>query len=37
LIFNVHETLVDSSLLSDPNPTSKIKGTFKTKNLRLTL
>ena len=37
LVFNVHGTLVDSSLLSDPNPTSKIKRTFKTKNHRFTL
>jgi hypothetical protein len=37
LIFNVHRTLLDSSILSDPNPTSKIKITFKTKNRRLTL
>jgi hypothetical protein len=28
---------VDSSLLSDPNPTSKIKVTFKTKNCKLIL
>ena len=37
LIFNVHGTLLDSSILSNPNPTSKIKITFKTKNRRFTL
>ena len=36
LIFNVHKTLLDSSLLSDPNPTSTIKVTFKTKHCRFT-
>ena len=37
LIFNVHGTLLDSSILSNSNPTSTIKITFKTKHRRLTL
>jgi hypothetical protein len=37
LIFNVHGTLLDCSLLFDPNPNSKIKPTLQTRTRRVTI
>jgi hypothetical protein len=35
LVFNVHATLLDCSMISDKNPNSKLKLTFKTANVVL--
>jgi hypothetical protein len=35
LVFNVHGTLLDCSMISDKNPNPKLKPTFKTTNVIL--
>jgi hypothetical protein len=35
LVFNVHGTLLDCSMISDKNPNPKLKPTFKTTNCRV--
>jgi hypothetical protein len=35
LVFNVHGTLLDCSMISDKNPNPKLKPTFKTANVIL--
>jgi hypothetical protein len=37
LVFNVHGTLLDCSMISDKNPNPKLKPTFKTANVSLEL
>jgi hypothetical protein len=37
LVFNVHDTLLDCSFLSERNPNSKIKSTFQSTNRRVIL
>jgi hypothetical protein len=36
VVFNLHGTLVDSSLLADKNPNSAIRATVTTENRRVT-